>query len=46
MAWAWLLLAFSERRYVAWPPHIRKVFEPARTVRTGKESFQLIAGDA
>jgi hypothetical protein len=36
----------SERRYAAWPPHIRKVFEPARTVRTGKETFQLIAGDA
>ena len=36
----------SERRYAAWPPHIRRVFEPARTVRTGKETFQLIAGDA
>jgi len=36
----------SERRYGAWPPHIRKLFEPARTVRTGKETFQLIAGDA
>ena len=36
----------SERRYAAWPPHIRKVFEAARTVRTGKESFELIAGDA
>ena len=36
----------SERRYAAWPPHIRKVFEAARTVRTGKESFQLMAGDA
>lgn len=35
-----------ERKYAAWPPHIRKVFEPARTVRTGKETFQLIAGDA
>jgi hypothetical protein len=39
-------LKVSERRYAAWPPHIRKVFEPARTVRTGKETFQLIAGDA
>ena len=36
----------SERKYAAWPPHIRKVFEPARTVRTGKETFDLIAGDA
>ena len=36
----------SERKYAAWPPHIRKVFEPARTVRTGKETFNLIAGDA
>ena len=36
----------SERKYAAWPPHIRKVFEAARTVRTGKESFELIAGDA
>ena len=39
-------LRVSERKYAAWPPHIRKVFEPARTVRTGKELFQLIAGDA
>ena len=39
-------LKVSERKYAAWPPHIRRVFEPARTVRTGKESFELIAGDA
>jgi len=39
-------LKVSERKYAAWPPHIRKVFEPARTVRTGKELFKLIAGDA
>lgn len=39
-------LKVSERKYDAWPPHIRKVFEPARTVRTGKETFQLIAGDS
>ncbi len=39
-------LKVSERKYAAWPPHIRMVFEPARTVRTGKESFELIAGDA
>ena len=40
------VLKVSERKYAAWPPHIRKVFEPARTVRTGKETFELIAGDA
>lgn len=39
-------LRVSERKYAAWPPHIRRVFEPARTVRTGKEAFELIAGDA
>ena len=39
-------LRVSERKYASWPPHIRKVFEAARTVRTGKESFQLMAGDA
>ena len=39
-------LRVSERKYAAWPPHIRKVFEAARTVRTGKGSFELIAGDA
>ena len=39
-------LKVSERKYAAWPPHIRRVFEPARTVRTGKGSFELIAGDA
>lgn len=39
-------LKVSERKYEAWPGHIRKLFEPARTVRTGKETFQLIAGDA
>ena len=39
----------SERRYAAWPPHIRKVFEAARTVQVGAQSFRLTtdsAGDA
>ena len=39
----------SERRYAAWPPHIRKVFEAARTVQAGAQSFRLTtdsAGDA
>ena len=39
-------LRVSERKYASWPPHIRKAFEPARTVKAGKESFQLIVGDA
>lgn len=37
-------LRVSERKYTAWPSHIRKAFEPARTVRSGKESFELVAG--
>ena len=37
-------LRVSERKFTAWPSHIRKAFEPARTVRAGKESFELIAG--
>ncbi|KQY13203.1 hypothetical protein [Rhizobium sp. Root482] len=32
----------TERAYAAWPSHIRKIFEPARTVRTGKMTFRLI----
>jgi len=31
----------TERAYAAWPSHIRKVFEPARTVRAGKVTFRL-----
>ena len=34
-------LRVSERAYGAWPPAIRAVFEPARTVKTGKPSFRL-----
>lgn len=30
-----------ERRYGAWPPAIREAFEPARTVRAGRETFRL-----
>ncbi|WP_027286043.1 hypothetical protein [Rubritepida flocculans] len=30
-----------ERAYVAWPERIRQAFEPARTVRTGRQSFRL-----
>ena len=32
----------SERKYSAWPSHIKAAFQEARTVRTGKESFKLI----
>ena len=38
-------LRVSERKYSSWPPYICKAFEPARTVRFGKETFELIAGD-
>ena len=36
-------LAFkvSERKYGAWPAHIRAAFESARTVKTGKPTFSL-----
>ena len=30
-----------ERKYTAWPESIRKVFEPARTVKTGNPSYAL-----
>ena len=35
----------SERKYSAWPSHIKAAFQEARTVRTGKESFKLISGE-
>jgi len=31
----------SERAYTAWPERIRLAFEPARTVRTGRQTFKL-----
>lgn len=31
----------SERAYSTWPERIRKAFEPARTVRTGKPVYRL-----
>lgn len=31
----------SERKYTAWPEHLRRIFEPARTLNTGKPTFQL-----
>lgn len=33
----------AEARYNAWPPAIRKLFEPARTLKTGKPSYKLEA---
>ncbi len=30
-----------ERKYAAWPSHIRSAFEAARTVRVGKPTFRL-----
>lgn len=35
-------LKVSERKYGSWPQHIRSLFEPSRTVRSGKETFELI----
>ncbi|MFN4143642.1 MAG: hypothetical protein ACK4HL_17515 [Aestuariivirga sp.] len=35
----------SERKYTAWPSPIRNAFDRARTVRTGKETFELTTGE-
>ncbi|WP_090663257.1 hypothetical protein [Belnapia rosea] len=35
-----------ESRFTAWPPRIRAVFEPARTVATGRPSYTLEPKDA
>jgi hypothetical protein len=31
----------SESKYKAWPEHIRRTFEPARTLKAGKAVFKL-----
>lgn len=31
----------SETKYSAWPPAVRQLFEPARTLKTGKPSYKL-----
>ena len=36
-----MVFRVSERKYAAWPRHIRTAFERARTVKTGKPSFRL-----
>jgi hypothetical protein len=33
----------AESKYSAWPPTLQKLFEPARTVRAGKSSYEIIA---
>jgi hypothetical protein len=35
------LFRVPERKYAAWPRHIRTAFERARTVKAGKPSFRL-----
>ena len=35
-----------ERKYAAWPRHIRTAFERARTVKAGKPTFRLVLGEA
>ena len=35
-------LSVSERAFGAWPDGIRRTFEPARTLRTGKPTFRLL----
>jgi hypothetical protein len=34
-------MSVPESRYVAWPPRIRALFEPARTVGTGRPTYTL-----
>ncbi len=31
----------AERKYSAWPNHLKVAFEPARTLKTGKPTFKL-----
>ena len=32
----------SERAYDSWPPRLKELFTPARTVETGKASYELV----
>ena len=32
----------SERAYESWPPRLKELFTPARTVETGKPAYELI----
>ncbi|CAK0756560.1 Phage protein, HK97 gp10 family [Azospirillaceae bacterium] len=38
-------LKVSERSYGAWPSSIRSAFEPARTVKTGKPTYQFVRSE-
>ncbi|MBF0186238.1 MAG: hypothetical protein HQM06_17860 [Magnetococcales bacterium] len=31
----------SERRYEAWPTSVRQIFEPARTLKVGRQTFKI-----
>jgi len=35
----------SERAYDSWPPRLKELFAPARTVETGKASYELVRID-
>jgi hypothetical protein len=39
-------LRVPEARFTAWPPRIRALFEPARTVSTGRPSYTLTLKDS
>lgn len=36
-----IAIKVPERKYTAWPENIRAAFAPARTVKTGKQTFRL-----
>jgi len=36
----------DERKFTAWPSHIRSVFEPARTVKPGAVTIKLVRKEA
>ena len=36
-------LSVAESKFKAWPPAIRDLFEPARTVKAGKPKFEIAA---
>ncbi|MBW7057637.1 hypothetical protein KY389_13240 [Paracoccus bogoriensis] len=40
-----IAFSVSERKFTAWPHHIRQEFAPARTVRTAKPKFRLLLGE-
>src|SRR5690242_13913089 len=33
----------AESKFSAWPPVLQKLFEPARTVKAGKSSYEIVA---